>query len=75
MLVIGVINGGLGLQLAEEGNMFIIPYCVLAGVLYTTWFAVVIFKGRTGKHAIADKDGNGNGRRVLAHAGGVQHAD
>jgi hypothetical protein len=51
MLVLGVINGGLGAQLAEEDNMFIIPYSVIAAVLYVTWLVVVVLKNRKGEQA------------------------
>jgi hypothetical protein len=43
LLLLGVINGGLGLQLAGEGNEFIIAYGVIAGVLYLAWFIVSIW--------------------------------
>jgi hypothetical protein len=49
LLVLGVINGGLGLWLAEEDNNFIIPYSVVAAVVYAAWFAIAIWKGKKGR--------------------------
>jgi hypothetical protein len=46
---LGVINGGLELWLAGEDNNFIIPYSVIAAVVYATWFAIAIWKGKKGR--------------------------
>lgn len=46
LLVVGVINGGLGAQLAKEDIKFIIPYSVVAGVMYLAWAATVLLKRR-----------------------------
>jgi hypothetical protein len=46
LLVVGVINGGLGAQLAKEDTKFIIPYGVVACVMYLAWAAVVLLKKR-----------------------------
>lgn len=48
LLVLGVINGGLGLWLADEDNNFIIPYSVVGAVVYATWFAITIWTGKKG---------------------------
>jgi hypothetical protein len=48
LLVLGVINGGLGLWLADEDKNFIIPYSVVAAVVYLSWLAIAIWKGRKG---------------------------
>jgi hypothetical protein len=42
MLLLGVINGGLGLWLSGAGNDLIIPYGVVAGIVYITWAVVAI---------------------------------
>jgi hypothetical protein len=34
LMLLGVINGGLGLQLADERNSLIIAYSVVAGVMF-----------------------------------------
>jgi len=42
MLVLGVINGGLGLDLAGEDAKGEIAYGVIAGFFYLLWLLVVI---------------------------------
>lgn len=42
-ITLGVINGGLGLQLAANTRAGEIAYGVLAGVFFTLWIAVVIW--------------------------------
>jgi hypothetical protein len=46
LLVLGVINGGLGLQLADEGKEFIIAYGVIAGIVYLTWLVVALWHAK-----------------------------
>ncbi len=36
-MVLGVINGGLGLQLAQESNGPVIAYAVIAGVVFVVY--------------------------------------
>lgn len=36
-MVLGVINGGLGLQLADERNSLIIAYSVVAAILFLVY--------------------------------------
>lgn len=47
VLVLGVINGGLGLWLADEDKNFIIPYSVVAGVMYVAWAIIAIRKKKS----------------------------
>jgi hypothetical protein len=49
MLVLGVINGGLGLQLAHEDSPFLIAYSVVAGFFFFTWFLVVVITNSRNK--------------------------
>lgn len=37
LIVVGIINGGLGLQLADASNKLIIAYSVVAGVMGVAW--------------------------------------
>ena len=45
-LVLGAINGGLGLKLAEEDRTPIIVYSVLAGVFFSVWAVGLFVDGR-----------------------------
>ncbi|KAF2098898.1 hypothetical protein NA57DRAFT_76132 [Rhizodiscina lignyota] len=48
-IILGVINGGLGLQLAGSDKTWVIVYSVVAGCFYLFWFAAIalsIFRGR-----------------------------
>ncbi|KAG5974429.1 hypothetical protein E4U55_008215 [Claviceps digitariae] len=49
LMILGIVNGGLGLQAANQSNAFIIAYSVLAGVVaivYTASSAVGVSKRR-----------------------------
>lgn len=46
-LILGVINGGLGLQLSGNSTAAEIAYGVLAGVFFTLWFVVVVVRKLT----------------------------
>lgn len=39
LLIMGVVNGGLGLQLASASRTFVIVYAVLAGVMFVVYIA------------------------------------
>lgn len=39
LLIMGVVNGGLGLQLADAPRKFVIVYSVLAGVMFLVYVA------------------------------------
>lgn len=41
LLITGIVNGGLGLQLAYQSKGFIIAYSVVAGVIALVYFASV----------------------------------
>lgn len=45
LMIIGVINGGLGLKLASSGNAYIIAYSVVAGVAFALYAAVALIWG------------------------------
>lgn len=42
-IVLGMVNGGLGLALVETGRSVIIAYGIVAGVVGLTYFAVILF--------------------------------
>jgi len=41
-LLLGIINGGLGLQLAAAGNNWIVPYAVVGAIMYLIWALVCL---------------------------------
>ncbi|KAJ8122013.1 hypothetical protein O1611_g9950 [Lasiodiplodia mahajangana] len=43
LIVLGIINGGLGLQLAGASQSFVIAYSVVAAVIFTVYVGVAIF--------------------------------
>lgn len=52
IVTLGIINGGLGLQLTRQEREKVIAYAVAAGVLWTLWVVVVVlalFKRRRGE--------------------------
>jgi len=44
LLLLGVINGGVGLQMVGEKKSFIIAYAVVAVILFAAWIAVKAFR-------------------------------
>lgn len=74
-LVLGVINGGLGLQLAGSSNSLIIAYSVISVVMYLVYAVVkglVSFRSR-GRRS----NGSLEGRKVsnTGSAGYAEHGD
>ena len=71
VVVLGAINGGLGLQLADNSMKDEIAYGVVAGVVYVAWFAVVVVgafrskasEGETGGKLMGTNRGNGHEKR------------
>lgn len=57
IVTLGIINGGLGLQLAANTKNGEIAYGVVAGVMWVSWMAVVIFvtakKSRSGGGSVS----------------------
>lgn len=43
LLVLGVVNGGLGLQLSAERNSLVIAYSVIAGIVFLLYFAAKLW--------------------------------
>ncbi|KAI1107590.1 putative iron reductase domain protein [Jackrogersella minutella] len=43
LLIMGVVNGGLGLQLADSSRTFVLAYSILAGVIFAVYIAASIF--------------------------------
>jgi len=43
LLILGAINGGLGLQLAADTTSGEIAYGVIAGFFFLLWFAVIVW--------------------------------
>lgn len=67
MIVLGMINGGLGLRLAGIGtddapNSAVIAYSVVAGVIAITYIAVVLFTSARDIKGSRTTAGNGRGR-------------
>lgn len=44
MMLLGVINGGLGLQLSSSSNTFIITYSVVAAVMFLFYVFIKVLK-------------------------------
>jgi hypothetical protein len=44
LIVIGIVNGGLGLDLSAPPNRFYIAYSVVAGVIGAAYLAVIVWK-------------------------------
>jgi len=42
-MVLGIINGGLGLQLAAEVRSLVIAYSVIAAVIFVAYIASAVF--------------------------------
>lgn len=51
ILILGAINGGLGLQLAAEENPPIIAYSVLTAFFFLLWLAAVVWNNLSGESA------------------------
>ncbi|KAI1386854.1 CBD9-like protein [Hypoxylon trugodes] len=43
VIIMGIVNGGLGLKLATAANKYIIAYSVVAGVVFVTYIASALF--------------------------------
>lgn len=43
LLIMGVVNGGLGLKLADASRTFFIVYVVLAAIIFAIYIAAAIF--------------------------------
>jgi hypothetical protein len=56
LLVLGVINGGLGAQLALEDYKFKVPYAVIAAVMYSVWLFVVVRHGKASSRTTQTKN-------------------
>ncbi|KAK4193314.1 hypothetical protein QBC35DRAFT_511231 [Podospora australis] len=59
LMLLGVINGGLGLQLSQERNSLVVAYSVVAGIIYACYifakaFTVLGRKNRTVAHKEAN---------------------
>jgi hypothetical protein len=55
LLVLGVINGGLGAWLSNEDKNFIIPYSVVAVIVYAAWAIIAVRKQQTSSRKTSDK--------------------
>ena len=49
LIILGAINGGLGLQLADDTTGGEIAYGVVAGVVFLVWFAVIVIRFLRGR--------------------------
>lgn len=52
MITLGIVNGGLGLELADQGKGAYIAYGVVAGIVWLLYVAVAVYaeltRGRKG---------------------------
>jgi len=55
-MVCGVVNGGLGLQLAANSHNGMVAYSVVAGVMGALYIAIVIFRVGRRKRSVGDAD-------------------
>jgi hypothetical protein len=62
ILILGAINGGLGLQLAAEETPPIIAYGVLTGIFFLLWVAAVVWNNMR-REPVADVDTDGMGEK------------
>ncbi|KAK3937179.1 hypothetical protein QBC46DRAFT_16871 [Diplogelasinospora grovesii] len=63
LIVLGIVNGGLGLQLALAPNSLIIAYSVVAGVIFLCYIATKLLTGRQRQLGGGTrKDGTGSPR-------------
>lgn len=44
LMALGVINGGLGLQLASSSNAWVIAYSVIAALMTVAYIGAIVFK-------------------------------
>lgn len=58
LMLLGVVNGGLGLQLAHAGNSLIVAYSVVTGVMFLLYAICRTLASIRKKQA----DGRGHGR-------------
>jgi len=63
-MLCGIINGGLGLQLAADTKKGEIAYGVVAGVVAVVYAVLVGFKRKGGPTAEARQPGAGEGLRI-----------
>lgn len=81
LLILGAINGGFGLQLAEAGRRSEIVYGVLAGLVFLTYVAMVIYSMMTTEETYLGKKSStshtdtsmaeANGRTGRGNVGGI----
>lgn len=45
LIITGIINGGLGLQLAANSPTGLTAYVVIAAIVIVVWWSIVIFTG------------------------------
>ncbi|KHN98343.1 uncharacterized protein MAM_04104 [Metarhizium album ARSEF 1941] len=62
LIILGVIDGGLGLQLAGNDYTFVVTYCVLVAVVAAAYVAVVLFKMRRTRRAGVPRGSPGNAK-------------
>lgn len=79
LMAFGIINGGLGLQLASADDGFKIAYGVIAAVMFVIYLAVKLFRvcatrrqARRGSGARVEKVGSGGRRDKYNQAPGEE---
>lgn len=58
VMILGIVNGGLGLQLASSGNAFKYAYIIVAAVVGAMYIGVVLLKARSNKSGRGNKEGD-----------------
>lgn len=63
-IIVGIINGGLGLRLADADNSSMIPYGVIAGLVGVVYIVAIVFGElkRTRKPRLANRESKGFSR-------------
>jgi hypothetical protein len=65
LITLGIINGGLGLRFSDNTRGGKIAYGIVAGVMWITWMAVAVTKGRSKRKG----ENPGGEKMVDSHAG------
>lgn len=58
-LILGVINGGLGLQLSANTVAGEIAYGVIAGIFFALWFCLVVWRDLISKPKVTENEEKG----------------
>lgn len=65
LITLGIINGGLGLQLANNTTSGVIAYGVIAGIIWLAWMAAAVY-GEVKRHRNLKNDDNSRYRERVS---------